>query len=396
MRQVYLSLFVVSFFLSLTVFAQTFRSVPLPDSGERVTGIFCTSTTSCLIATDGAMDLGHVYLTDGQTITATPITGDYEFAQGLGTLGIVNFMGFSHLGEDLIVHIDGAGNALVTADVSKLDTWTADTLGIPDGSSSFGANQQIGFGMKEGRWVYFRRATIYETTDAPGPGALWFPIWSPSSPGEIPSNFLELYKNDPKLCAAEPSVSISPKLTQAGYVAPDLSVILYPAGSRNQNSTAGPGVCLSTDGGQRFFHIAFADIPDDLGPLGVGCASDNLCFAYGGLEYEPDSVYIYVTKDAQKGVDSSWVRATLPALKEDSRFRSMAFSSDGFSGWAVGASGSSSSLVLTSSDGGATWTDQTSVVRALAPDSRLHTVYVFSNEHVWIGGENGVLLTSGE
>jgi hypothetical protein len=36
------------------------------------------------------------------------------------------------------------------------------------------------------------------------------------------------------------------------------------------------------------------------------------------------------------------------------------------------------------------------MVRALAPDSRLHAVYVFDNEYIWIGGENGVLLTSGE
>jgi hypothetical protein len=400
MPHLYKLLTALTLIFNITVLAQTelvFRAIALPDPSERVTGVYCTSATACVVATDGTSGDGHIYATDGKTITATIFTGDYAFAESLGTLGTVDFLGFSKVGDKLITHVDAAANAFVTAtgDITQVDAWTAVTLGVPDGRS-FGGNQQIGFGMKDNRWVYFHRAMIYESTDAPSPGALWLPLWSPSSPGEIPSNFPQLYQADPTLCAAEPGVSISPKLTQPGYVAPDLSVILYPAGSRNQTSSVGPGVCISTDGGQRFYHVAFPDVQGDLGPLGVSCVSDNHCFAYGGLEYDAESVYIYVTTDAQKGVDSSWVRATLPNLKEDSRFRGIAFSPDALTGWVVGASGSSSSLVLTTTDGGLSWTDATSMIRALAPDSRLHTVYVFDNEHVWIGGENGTLLTSGD
>jgi hypothetical protein len=388
--------------LSFIVLAQTdltFRTIALPEVDERVTGVYCTSATACVVSTEGGVDsYSHLYATDGQSITATLFTGDYDFGETLGTTGTIGFLGFSKVGDTLIAHVDGAADALLSAtgDVTNVEAWTVSTLGIPDGSTSFGANQQIGFGMKDNRWVYFRRATLYESSDTPGAGALWLPLWAPSSPGEIPSNFLELYRADPKLCAADPNISISPKLTQLGYVASDLSLILYGAGSRNQNASVTPGVCISTDGGKLFYHVPFEGVEGDLGPLGVSCFSDNHCAAYGGLEYEPDSAYIYVTTDAQKGVDSSWQRATLPNLKEDTRFRGVAFSPDGMTGFAVGASGSSSPLVFTTNDGGATWTDATSSVRALAPDSRLHTVYVFDNEHVWIGGEKGTLLTSGE
>ena len=400
MLHLYKLLIALSLSFNITLLAQTelgFRAIALPDTSERVTGVYCTSATACVVATEGTSGDGHIYATDGKTITATIFTGDYAFAESFGTLGTVDFLGFSKVGDKLITHVDAAANAFVTAtgDITQIASWTAETLGVPDGSS-FGGNQQIGFGMKDNRWIYFHRAMIYESTDEPSSGALWLPIWSPSSPGEIPSDFLQLYQADPTLCAAEPGTSISPKLTQPGYVAADLSVILYTAGSRNQNSSVGPGMCISTDGGERFYHVAFTEVQDDLGPLGVNCVSENHCFAYGGLKYNPESLYIYVTTDAQKGLDSSWARATLPTLKEDSRFRGIAFSPDGLTGWVVGASGSSSSLVLTTTDSGASWSDATSMIRTLAPDSRLHMVYVFDNEHIWIGGENGTLLTSGD
>ena len=394
---VYAVLAMVSLLVGFTAFAQTFRPVPLPDFTERVTGIYCTSATACVISTDGTTGDSHIYASDGQTITATLFTGDYAFGETFGTLGTLDFMGFSSIGEQVIAHVAGSSNALLTAtgDITQAASWHAGPLGIPDGAIR-GVNQQLGFGARDGRWVYFSRGMIYETADEPGSSAFWTPLWSPSPPGEVPSNFFELYRADPRLCAAAPGVNVSPPLTQGAYVAADLSVILYPAGARNQASEVGPGVCLSTDGGQQFYHIPFPEVQGDLGPLGVGCASENHCFAYGGLQYEPDSVYIYVTTDAQQGADSRWVRATLPNLAEDSRFRGMALSPNGQTGWAVGASDSGSPLVLTTSDGGLTWTDATSQVRSLAPASRLHTVYVFDAEHVWIGGENGTLLTTGE
>jgi hypothetical protein len=183
-------------------------------------------------------------------------------------------------------------------------------------------------------------------------------------------------------------------LTQPGYVAPDLSILVYPAGARNQMGDAGPGVCVSTDEGRSFHHVPFPDVEGDLGPVGVGCATADHCFAYGGVDSAPSSAYVYVSFDARRGADSTWERSTLPRLPEDSGFRGAAFDPAGTNGWAVGHNGAGGPLMLVTSDGGRSWADATSAIRGLAPASRLHTVYVDDDAHVWIGGENGTLLTN--
>jgi hypothetical protein len=249
-------------------------------------------------------------------------------------------------------------------------------------------------GEKDGRWVLFNNRETYDTSDEPSPGALWSPLWSPVSPS-VPSNFEALLKADPRLCDSDPGVSISPHLTQPAYVAADLSVMLYPAGSRNQRGTETAGVCISIDGGKRYHRINFKGIEDGAGPLGVTCTNPNRCYAYGGLNPEPESAFIFLTNDAQKGADSSWVKAKLPTLREDTIFYHIFFAPDGTNGWAVGKTGSSTTLLFSSIDGGATWKDSTSSIRALAPDARLHSGYAFDTAHLWVGGERGTLLAFG-
>lgn len=373
-----------------------FRSIKLPGENERVTGVYCASAKACVISTNVFGGAGHVYATDGQKITATILTGDGKFAEALGTLGEVNFDGFSHVGDRLIALVEGAGVSFVSAsgDITKASSWSAVKIGTLSGDGTFGLNQEMGIGKKDDRWVHFVFRSIFETTDAPGPGALWTRLWSPVSPS-VPSNFEQLKKADPKLCDSDPGVSITPRLTQAAYVAPDLSVILYPSGARNQRGTDTPGVCISTDGGKRFSHVEFAGIGEDYGPLGVTCLNSSKCWAYGGLDNAPESAFIYITTDASKGANSSWTKAKLPTLREDTKFRSIAFAPDGMNGWAVGWSGSNDTLVLTSADGGMTWKDATGSVRALAPNARLHSVYAFDTAHVWIGGEQNTVLTMG-
>jgi hypothetical protein len=373
-----------------------FRAITLPNDGERVTGVYCSSAKACVIATDAPGGAGRIYASDGQRITRTLLTGDGQLAERLGTLGTVGFTGFSKVGNRLIAQVGGAGASFVSAtgDITQGASWSAVKIGTVENGGTFGLNQQMGIGVKDGRWVHFTFRTIYASTDPPGPGALWTPLWSPISPS-VPSNFAELRRADPKLCEADPGVSISPRLTQPAYVAPDLSVILYPSGARNQRGSSAPGVCVSTDGGQRFFNVAFAGVEGDLGPLGVTCATPNTCLAYGGLDYAPESAFVYTSRDTLKGAASSWTKATLPALRPDSKFRNVAFAPDGASAWLVGWSGSGNALMLASSDGGSSWKDATSSIRELTGSARLHTVYAFDATHVWVGGERGVLLTRG-
>ena len=373
-----------------------FRAIKLPGDDERVTGAYCASAKACVISTNVFGGAGHIYATDGQKITGTLVTGDSKFAEKLGTLGELNFDGFSKVGNRLIANVEGAGGSFVSAtgDITQAASWTSVKIGTVSGDGTFGLNQQMGIGTKDDRWVHFTFRTIYETTDAPEPGALWSALWSPVSPS-VPSNFESLRKADKTLCGSDPGVSITPRLTQAAYVAPDLSVILYPSGARNQRGDDTPGVCISTDGGKRFYHVEFKGINEDYGPLGVACLNSSKCWAYGGLDNAPESAFVYFTIDAQKGVNSTWTKAKLPSLREDTKFRSIGFAPDGVNGWLVGWSGSGDTLMLTSTDGGASWKDATSSVRALAPNARLHSVYALDAAHVWIGGEKGTLLTMG-
>jgi Photosynthesis system II assembly factor YCF48 len=371
-----------------------FRAIKLPSDNERVTGVFCSSTTACVISTDAPADAGHLYASDGSKVTGTILTGDAKFAEPLGTIGEVGFVGFIKVGNRLMAQVSGAGGSFVSAtgDITKAASWSAAQLGTINGGGGFGLNQQMGLGTKDNRWVYFSLSTIYEATDAPGPGARWMRLWSPPS---VPGDFEALHRADPKLCDSDPGARSTPRLMQPAYVAPDLAVIVYPSGARNQHGSGTPGVCVSTDGGKRFSHVEFKGIEDDHGPLGVTCLNASKCFAYGGLDNAPDSAFVYFTADAQKGVNSSWTKAKLPTLREDTKFRSIGFAPDGMNGWLVGWSGSNDTLMFSSTDGGATWTDATSSVRALAPNARLHSVYAFDAAHVWIGGEQNTLLTMG-
>ena len=374
--------------------AVSFALVGTLEPGERVTGVYCSAVTTCVVATEDRFEGGHIYATDGSTITGTLITGDDGFTEPVGVAGLASFVGFSDVGGRLFARVDGAAAALLTAtgDITQASAWQLTTVGVPEGDSSFGGNQQLGWGTAEGLWVYATTGTFYSGTDEPSPGALWLASWSPDN---VPSDLVERHRDDPTLCMAQPSVSISPALTRVAYVAPDLSVILYPAGARNQPGDEEPGVCISTDGAATFLHVPFPDVEGDLGPLGVKCFTGDRCVAFGGLQYAPESAYLYVTNDASAGAAATWARATLPRLREDSRFRDVSFAPGGVTGWAVGAEGAGSPLVLVTSDGGVTWSDATSTVRALAQGVRLHTVYAFDAEHVWIGGEGGLLLAGG-
>ncbi len=373
-----------------------FRLVGPTDETERITGIYCESVDACVVTAEAGFGEGHLYATDGHDVTATLLTSDSALGEVFGLIGAPDLMGFTKVGDTLYVNVAGAAGALLRAegDVTSADSWTSSTLGAPDGRDTFGGNQQVGLGTDGSVWLLFTRGMIYTADDGPAPGTVWYETWAPTPPGEVPGDIGQRARTDPTLYIASPSFGVSPALTQMAYVAPDLSLVIYPAGARNQMGTAEPGICVSTDGGQLFHHVRFPDVEGDLGPLGVTCLGD-VCLAYGGLENEPTSTYIYVTHDASAGAGATWTRAQLPRLREDARFRAAALTADGQVAWVVGAVGSAAPLALMTEDGGVTWTDVSGLVRAQAPETRLHSVHLFDESHVWIGGENGLLLSGG-
>lgn len=373
-----------------------FRIIKLPGQSERVTAIHCLNAKACVIGTD-ASGPSHIYVSDGQKITGTLVTGDTNFGEKVGTLGDIGFLGFSKVEDRLIAHLNGSAEGFLSAkgDFTQASSWTTDLIGTASGIK-FGLNQQMGVGVKDGRWVHFMMSSVMESTDAPGKGALWTPVWSPVDPS-FPKNFLEQYQKDKSLCIVEPGASAAPKLVQPAYVAPNLGVILHTSGFYSQRardrSSGEAGVCISIDGGKHFHLVAFKGVRSDDGPAGVTCISIERCFAYSGIR---DTKFIYATSNASKGKDSSWAATKLPALRENSVINNIFFAPDGKHGWAVGSVANSSPLVLSSDDGGESWKDASASARAAAPNARLHSGFAVDAIHVWLGGEKDTLLTIGD
>jgi hypothetical protein len=373
-----------------------FRVIKLPGQSERITAIHCVNAKACVIGTD-ASGPSHIYSSDGKTITGTLVTGDTTFGDKVGTLGTIGFLGFSKLEDRLIAHLNGSASGFLSAkgDITQASSWTIDLIGTASGIN-FSLAQQMGVGVKDGRWVHFMMSAVMESPDTPGKGALWTPAWSPVDPS-YPKNFFELYQKDKSLCIVEPGVGAAPKLTQPAYVAPNLSVILHTSGFYTQRardrSSGEAGVCISTNGGKTFHLIAFKGVRSDDGPAGVTCISSERCFAYSGIR---DTKFIYATSNVSKGKDSVWAATKLPALRENSVINNIFFAPDGKHGWAVGSIASSSPLVFSSDDAGESWKDVSASARAVVPNARLHSGFAVDATHVWLGGEKDVLLTMGD
>src|SRR5690606_41326570 len=106
-----------------------------PDPAERGTGVYCQGPAVCVVTTE-ASEEGHLYATDGQAITATLITADYDLGEAFGVLGPVDLMGFARVGDTVFVLVDGAASALLTntGDVTDPGSWQRSAPRPPRGA----------------------------------------------------------------------------------------------------------------------------------------------------------------------------------------------------------------------------------------------------------------------
>ena len=371
-----------------------FKLLQLSSLTERVTGIHCATPKSCVIATEGSGgDGGKLYASNGSSIGAKLVDGGFESGNSskLGVLGDLNFYGFSKVGDTLFA-LSNVSSALISSksDIAQVSTWSVKTLGKTPG----GLNTQTGIGMKDDRWVLGVQAFISESTDDPSPGALWTPIWSPES---SPDGFYQLWRDSNKtLCSSIPGAPMAPRPLSSVYIASDLGIIAYTTSGGSRASPEKEGVCLSSDGGKRFYRASLPDAQDGDNPYGVTCISSDKCFAFSNKSavFRGKTDFIYFTSDARKTVASTWKAAKLPSMRPDSRFNAIFFAPDGKSGWAVGQVDVSNPLLLSTTDGGETWKDSTASVRGLAPNAQLHSGFALSASAVWLGTNQGAVITS--
>ncbi|HTJ42378.1 MAG TPA: hypothetical protein VL463_09810 [Kofleriaceae bacterium] len=360
----------------------------LPSFDDHVTAFYCASPTSCVIATDQGSGPGHLYATDGASITATIFTGDRDFAAKVGTDGEVGFSGFTKVGDKLMVLVDGAASAYVTAsgDITKPESWTIAKLGTqvgPNTNGPFGLNQQNGLFAANGQWTYVVHNVVLTSSAGPAPSTIWNWTWSPQAQPSVPENLDDLRAADPTLCNSDPGADMTPASPQSIYVASDL--IVTPAGSYIQDGSDAPGVCISLDHGHSFHHAAFANAAN--GPNGINCTSQDHCVAYADVPFGGDGAapIVFVSTDASKGAASTWKAATTPAVGENTLLRNLVFAPDGMHGWILGWHDGATPLLFATSDGGATWSDASG---SLGADSfRPYGAYAFDATHLWVGGD---------
>jgi hypothetical protein len=361
-----------------------FKAMPFNGKKERVSGIYCVTNKNCVVSTSG-FDGGSVYSSNGQKIVAKLIDGaDTQIGQKVGLLGTLDFLGFAKAGDRIMV-LANVAESFISGKADNSD-WTVQKIGENPG----GINQQMGFGNKDDRWVLFVQGFVTEGFDAPGPGALWSSIWSPEG---TPNNFDQLWSDSKKtLCSSAAGKPTAEKKLQMAYVAPDLSILAYTTSGGSQFKPEPVGICLSNDGGKRFYR-ANLNLSDGDQAAGVTCISDNTCFTFSDRLFNGDTDYIYYTNDAQKLGASTWMLAKLPTIRERTTINSIFFAPDRKNGWAVGGVANSSPLLLSTTDGGATWKDSSSSVRAVASDTVLHSGFALDANNVWLGGKD-VLITS--
>lgn len=365
-----------------------FHAIKLKDLNERVTGIICSSVKSCAISTS-ASGGGHVYTSNTKIITGLAVNGtDETVAEKVDLFGSLDFYGFDKLGERTMVRAKSS-NAFITAkgDVGQASNWSVNKIGIAPG----GLNQQMGMGTKDHRWVLFIQAYVAESINAPDSKTSWTTIWSPD---QVPEDFNKMWQNDKTLCSSIPGVPTAGSKLQSAYVASDLSILAYTTSDGTPDKPEGVGVCLSNDGGKRFYRADFKALSDGNNPSGVTCISSNKCFAFSDKGFSGDTDFIYYTNDAQKLATSTWTAAKLPDLEPESAFNGIFFTPNGLNGWAFGSVDRSSPLLLTTDDGGASWKDISSRVFDVVPNTVLHSGYAFDANNVWLGGSKDVLLTT--
>lgn len=344
--------------------------IPLVDDGlvqrpgnDRVSGIYFSSADKGYVVTQG----------DGQTFT----DGGAVFAIA-GRTASVAFSG-QNGGPSLIGTIDFTGleptsNGIVAMAYSA-DIVTGDASGrfsIAKNGNLEGIDNVLAVRESASGTILIRdTGVVTKSTTKPGPSASYVDVWAPTAIPRVPENL------PPAMCQVGPPSAGVPT-RYAAYIGHDL--IAYTAAPDNE-----PQICISRDGGTSFYPTKLT-VSDDAAtpPTGVLFTSPQNGLTWWGSQYA--KAYVQRTTDGGK----TWRSVELPtsiaahALALNAAF----FAPDGQHGWIVGYDyNASAALGLATTDGGATW----SVLSGLGT-SKLYSGFALDATHVWVGGEQGVLL----
>jgi len=355
----------------------TVLSLTVPS--DRVNAIHCDRLDRCVVATEGASFApGRLYAVTLHEVLGVVLEGD-SIADG------VAFERLVATPSGPVALIDRA-EPLVMADedFTSADAWrTVDPgdLGTFEGA----LNSQLWFQWNANGSQLGLTSVVLAASSPPGPLTQWEATWSPPN---IPSDYLDLVLADETICSSAPSGGPGP----VGFASEDLKQIVFPVGNGFDDDPDRPGACLSLDGGATF---RYAELPEGEvqlgGPHGLRCNDVEHCWAFGhGGATEPSYLY-RSTSSLTVGLD--WARAELPDGPER-KLHDVAFAPDNLHGWLVGTEAPGRGLVLATEDGGATWSDNLVADHPAFEGAELRSVFALDDRHLWVGGADGLLLSS--
>lgn len=354
------------------------------SDNDLVTGIYFSSIDDGWVTTKGSQgsfgDGGAIYKAKQKQLTSLLFSGNRN---GLCLVGSIDFGG-----------IDKSPDGFVALG------YACDVIASHDGGKTFGIEPALAgqeFGIERVLAMRSRASDTLMVADtgylaataqgAPGPKATWTTLWAPEAnpptPNPVPANE----------CQAGPRGGTP---TQRGkvFVSGDGKLIAYVT-----SPNFDPQVCLSTDGGKTFLPKVLPGVPSDaqdFSPNGVTFANATTGIAFWANNIYPGISYVYRTTDAGQ----TWASVALPSdvTSKAVEFASAFFAPDGNHGWIVGYDyDASAPLLLRTDDGGATWKrsggDLASKL-AKGNGGKLFTGFALDADHIWVGGDWGVLAAN--
>jgi hypothetical protein len=355
------------------------------EGNDLVTGIFFNGLDDGYIATSGDEgtfnDGGAIFRAKQKQVTEVLFGGDDKGSTCFG--GAVTYAGVQKTKSGYVA-MAHACELVVSEDGGKSFGFKAVGAGKPFGIERVLAYRETATGAMLVRDT----GVVSVTTSPPGPNAIWDDVWAPNgvppTPDPVPDD----------QCQKGPRGLNVPALSQAVYVSPDGQFIAYPSSANDD-----PQICVSTDGGRSFYPKFLPGVAEDVlfaPPNGVVFASPVVGVTFYANNIYPGRGYIYRTVD--KG--NTWAKVELPADVANKEIELMGgfFAPDGQHGWIVGYNYENSiALLLKTSDAGATWSSASGDLAAKISEAnggKLRTGFALDANHLWVGGEYGVLMAN--
>ena len=381
-----------------------FTAMPLPDdtsdpnntishSTDIVSAVYYDTATHGVVATSqgetaGLDTGGGIFVASGTAIIKQTYSGHQTSSDG--SENDVSFHDLLAVGNNTIIASTVLQDFTISSDNGA--TWKH-TTPYTNGADLDLANLEAAAPMPTGSgWWIMTDDAIWTTGGSLATPSAWTTVWDPEATPTVPF---------PLPAAPSCQTTVDPATpyqlpNRLAYISPDGSTIAYPLRLVS-------GICVSNDGGATYIEHDLPNAPvdgdgDQYGPTGLAFTDKLHGWTYFGEDLEDASAFVYYTVDG--GV--TWTAGTLPAalLAAGAKvsLRDAFFAPDSKTGYIVGYKGNEvSPLLLKSTDGGKTWSDISASLAGIgniAAPQKLFSGFALDATHVWIGGENGVLLYS--